>query len=220
MYKVKIDYSIELEDITKELIHNNINVRGCLDQNFYKKLSFEFSSKDAYNIYYEQVLNKCRCGKDAIFMSFTRGYRKTCSKECSNKNPERMKKAVQTCRNNDTYSKGIIKMIETKEAKYEGYNIFNSDKELYYSLVGKYTNKQNILDLKNLDKRGKYSDNKDAYHLDHMYSKHYGFEHHILPFIIGDICNLQMLPALENSGAKNKQCSITMEELFEKFYKL
>jgi len=219
-YCVKIDYSIKLEDITKEVIAKNINVRGCLDQNFYKKLPFNFTSEKAYCIYHEIKPQKCQvCNNNAIFISFTKGYRDSCSKECMYKNPNRMKKAISTCKKNNTYEKGIKKMIKTKENKYPGYNKIETEKQLYYKQVNKITNSQNISILENINLRGVYRKNNNAYHLDHKYSKHYGFINNIPPFIIGHISNLEMIPGNINANIKGKKCSVTKEELLNNFYK-
>jgi len=83
----------------------------------------------------------------------------------------------------------------------------------YYYDVWKFTNKNDLTQLKNFEKRGKYN-----YHLDHKYSIFMGFKNNILAEIIGNIANLEMIPWRENLS-KNKKCSISKEELFEKFNK-
>ena len=89
---------------------------------------------------------------------------------------------------------------------------------LYSRIVGRITNKQNLKSLKNFDKRGRVDMNPEAYHLDHKFSIYEGFKQNIPPYIIGDICNLEMLDAYHNSCIKNKKCSITKDELIESFY--
>lgn len=231
MCRVKIDYTLSIKDITKELISKNINVNGCLDQNFYKKLSFKFTSKEAYDIFNDIRFSKClMCDNEAKFMSFTKGYRKTCSVKCAAINPARNKRIKETSLIKDKdglngYDRGIIKMIKTKERLFPRYNRpkhcgISRDKNLYKRQVLIHTRKQPLHILENIDLRGHYGKNKNAYHLDHMYSIHYGFINCIPPWIIGSIHNLRMIPAHENLGSKNKLCSITIDELLNKFYNL
>lgn len=89
-----------------------------------------------------------------------------------------------------------------------------SDLELYYEKVWKITEKQNLELLPNFEKRGNIKFKKDAYHLDHRFSISEGFKHSIPPEIIGNIINLEMLPALENIH-KSGKCSITLNKLKE-----
>lgn len=93
-----------------------------------------------------------------------------------------------------------------------------NDFTLYSRIVDRITNKQNLISLKNFDKRGRVDMNPEAYHLDHKFSIYEGFKQNIPPYIIGDICNLEMLDAYHNSCIKNKKCSITEDELIESFY--
>jgi len=72
------------------------------------------------------------------------------------------------------------------------------EKTRYYNEVYKETNKQPLHLLENYDKRGHLSTKDDAYHLDHIMPISYGFENSIDPKIIGEISNLQMLPAMVN----------------------
>jgi len=72
------------------------------------------------------------------------------------------------------------------------------EKSRYYNEVWKYTKKQPLHLLENYDKRGRTDLKEDAYHIDHIIPISYGFENNIEPKIIGDITNLQMLPAVEN----------------------
>ena len=78
------------------------------------------------------------------------------------------------------------------------------EKTRYYNEVYKETNKQPLHLLENYDKRGHLSTKDDAYHLDHIIPISYGFENSIDPKIIGDISNLQMLPAMVNITKGNK----------------
>ena len=89
-----------------------------------------------------------------------------------------------------------------------------NDLELYYEEVWKITLKQNFELLPNFEKRGNIKFKKDAYHLDHRFSISEGFKQGVPPEIIGDIVNLEMIPAIENIRKYGK-CSITLKELKE-----
>ena len=81
------------------------------------------------------------------------------------------------------------------------------DYEFYKRVVWKITNKQNIKTLDNINKRG-----RNSYHLDHRYSIFEGFKNNIPAYIIGNICNLEMIEESENIR-KGSKCSITLDEL-------
>ena len=72
------------------------------------------------------------------------------------------------------------------------------EKSKYYNEVWRYTKQQQLHLLENYDKRSRLDLNEDAYHLDHIIPISYGFENKIDPSIIGDLTNLQMIPAIEN----------------------
>jgi len=86
---------------------------------------------------------------------------------------------------------------------------FNS----YTRLVWRYTNKNDLSVLENIDKR---AHTKDGYHLDHKYSIYQGFKDSIDAKIIGNICNLEMLQSGQNLS-KNRKCSITKDELLSSY---
>ena len=83
---------------------------------------------------------------------------------------------------------------------------------LYYEKVWRFTNKQNLESLANITKRGRLDLNENAHHLDHKFSIKEGFKNHLLPYYIGHINNLEMLPARENCS-KGAKCSISSIEL-------
>lgn len=87
------------------------------------------------------------------------------------------------------------------------------DYDRYARLVWKYTRKQDLNSLDNFDKRGVLS-----YHIDHKFSIFEGFKQGILPQIIGDISNLEMLYYKDNVRKKAK-CSKTKELLFNDYLK-
>lgn len=77
------------------------------------------------------------------------------------------------------------------------------------------TNKQKITELPNHNKRG-ISGVNGAYQLDHKYSILEGFKNNISPEIIGNITNLEFIP-WEQNRLKHANCSITIEELYQKY---
>jgi hypothetical protein len=87
------------------------------------------------------------------------------------------------------------------------------NKHLYYKQVKKITESQDLKSLSNYDKRGKLSRNKDAHHLDHIIPIKYGYIHKIPPEIIGNISNLQFIPALKNHKKSSKYESINNNAL-------
>lgn len=93
-----------------------------------------------------------------------------------------------------------------------------SDKQLYTRVVGKVMNKFNteIRKLENFDKRG-HANKTGTYHLDHKFSVSEGFKNNIPPYIIGNICNLEMITSINNL-VKNRKCSITKENLLKEFF--
>jgi hypothetical protein len=143
--------------------------------------------------------------------------KKTCLENHGDENYRNPKKARETLiENHGITSPFCIKEVHQKatKTKWENhYKNFNrSDFELYSSLVKKYTEANDLKVLENYDKRGNHAYDDSAYHLDHKFSIKEGFRQGILPHIIGNINNLEMLPWLENVKKYDK-CSITIEEL-------
>ena len=161
------------------------------------------------------------------------GYKKHCSCKCSTTNPNVVKKFKKTMIKkygveHPTYSKKIMKQTQNTNLKKYGvkwnitttrvkqentkiknklakfYEGFETDLAFYKRQVRNFTNKANIKLLKNYCQRGKNED-KNTYQLDHIISIMYGFQNNILPNIIGNINNLQMLKASENAS-KREQC--------------
>jgi hypothetical protein len=92
-----------------------------------------------------------------------------------------------------------IKYILKKEGiTYEEYLQCMDDKRKYYRAVRNITNLQPIHLLENFEKRARFPDEQDAYHLDHIYSISEGFCNKIPPPLIGDISNLRFIPWREN----------------------
>jgi hypothetical protein len=87
---------------------------------------------------------------------------------------------------------------------------------LYRRKVMYFTGQQPIKDLPNYENKGK---NKNSYSLDHKFSCFEGFKNNIPPYIIGNIVNLEYILVKVNSK-KRIDCSISMEELFERYFAL
>jgi len=93
--------------------------------------------------------------------------------------------------------------------KIEAHNL--KDFKKYCEIVWSITDVQK---LNNIELRG---NDWDAFHLDHRFSIYEGFKNKIPAYIIGNICNLEMIPKYENLK-KSTKCSISKEELFKSFF--
>jgi len=87
-------------------------------------------------------------------------------------------------------------------------------KQLYYERVMYFTK---ISWRDHFDKINPTRLNRSELDLDHIYSKHQGFEDNIPPYIIGHWTNLRMLDKKKNSS-KGKKCDKTKKQLFEDFF--
>lgn len=82
-------------------------------------------------------------------------------------------------------------------------------KKQYYRQVEKFTRiSKKQLDL---NKIGRCS--VDTFQVDHVYSKIEGFKNNILPWVIGHISNLKIIPSLDNAS-KSRKCGVSKNELF------
>lgn len=104
----------------------------------------------------------------------------------------------------ETRRKIAVKYHHGDELSYEMWLQMTDDRQIYYSHVWYYTNKQNLKILENYDKRGHCSNDTNAYHLDHIIPISYGFINNISPEIIGNINNLQFIHWRENIIKSNK----------------
>lgn len=80
----------------------------------------------------------------------------------------------------------------------------------YYREVNKFTTLSCLLypeKIKDLEKRSV------QYHLDHRYSKFFGYKNNIPPEVIGHYMNLRIISQTENTQ-KRQNCSITIEDLY------
>lgn len=88
----------------------------------------------------------------------------------------------------------------------------------YKQLCWMYTNQNDLSSIENYDRRV-HTTGGSGYTLDHMFSIFEGFKRGIVPWIIGSIVNLQCISCTENS-VKNKKCSISEKELYERYDRL
>jgi hypothetical protein len=87
----------------------------------------------------------------------------------------------------------------------------------YRQLVWYYTRKNDLTILPNSEKRGRIDENKDAYHLDHIYSITDGYINNVEPEIIGSIHNLRFISAINNQIKKTKS-DISLKQLKKLYY--
>jgi len=92
-----------------------------------------------------------------------------------------------------------------------------TDWQQYKQLCWFHTRQNNLSSIENNDLVS-HTTGGNGYTLDHMFSVFEGFKNFILPWIIGSIENIRYITCSENS-AKHTKCSITKEELYEKFQK-
>lgn len=167
------------------------------------------------------------CKKEKLnFLRISKGYRSFCSCSCKNKYiyektdiKIRISESLRKYQRNLSKYERNLQQNKRKETMIKK-GIISDPKDYtdlvrYRKMVGKCTNMQEIENLKNFKKRGR-TEVKGSYQLDHMFSIVEGFKQNIAPYIIGNICNLEMIPSLENDSKKAK-CSISKEDLFEKF---
>nr|QMP83453.1 MAG: hypothetical protein [Caudoviricetes sp.] len=88
---------------------------------------------------------------------------------------------------------------------------------IYNRIVWQITNRQNLKSLPNCQKR-KHIKYKDAFSLDHKFSIKEGFLNNIPPYIIGNIINLEFIPAKVNSSKREKS-SISKQYLFDSLFR-
>jgi hypothetical protein len=159
-----------------------------------------------------------------------------CTSECYFSDTNKQKIKIEKARL--TLSKKGLKFFQSKEMKEKGYSCYNETPErrkqfeekgyivplehlddwnTYKRIVSLVTYRQPREKLKDWDKRGRI-DEEGTYNLDHKFSIKEGFDNKIPPFIIGNIINLEMIPAIDNYR-KGASCSISKEELLNEFYK-
>jgi hypothetical protein len=102
--------------------------------------------------------------------------------------------------------------------RYEKYMKSLSEYKRYKKLVWNITKRNDLTVLEHHKKRGSHKKDKNAYHLDHIFSISQGFFHKIDPYLIGDIRNLRFIPWLENVS-KNSYISIIPEHIKDEYEK-
>lgn len=100
---------------------------------------------------------------------------------------------------NTKYS-GIDELHEIELYRYCVWRITENNYKKYQKIINPY----------------RFQRSYTKFHIDHIYSVADGFLNKIIPEIIANPTNLQMLPAFENQS-KNHRSDITKEELFERY---
>jgi len=122
-------------------------------------------------------------------------------------NEKRAKKLTGIKRSQETINKTrqtkIDKGIFWKPDDPEYLEFKKYRRKVYY-----WTSKNDLTQLENHDKRGRF-----GYHLDHKYSITEGFKNKVPPKIIGSIDNLEFICYTDNLS-KGTKCSITLEKLY------
>lgn len=134
------------------------------------------------------------------------------SKEMWNrKSPEERKRIINKINNTifntiidgkNGYKRRSEKILLTRLKRKQISIIHNHENNKYYEYKKNIYNeskKFNLTLLENFDKRGKYT-----YHLDHIFPISKGFIYNIPAELIGNIKNLQFIPAFENISLNNK----------------
>jgi len=201
----KCDYehkkqSTKTQEITKEDIPTLYKSDNKIDQS--KTLAFHLPNNHWAKTFSEwvycmnnNVLSQpsCSCGSPLRYHGSSGYSKKFCSYECSNSSKITKSKMTASRRANGGWrSEDEI-----------------SDYSVYTSLIEFFTSKQKIYNLPNVENRGKCGV-EGAYQLDHIISKKEGFKRSILPHIIGDIKNLQIIP-WEQNQKKRDQCYSIIE---------
>lgn len=101
----------------------------------------------------------------------------------------------------------VQRILTEQNITYKQYIQLMSDYELYSNRVRAITKKQPIHKLKYYNERGVHT-----YHLDHKYSISEGFMNNVNPYLIGNINNLEFIPAHDNCS-KGSKCSINQQKL-------
>ncbi len=170
--------------------HSSINGKFKGKQSTLPSLdhSWAKTAAESYQCYKQNITSRPVCGfthcDNSTNLSAGGYYHMCCSISCQRQ------------------ASGLQQSMTKKE-----YVVFNNDKRKYYNLVRTLTEKQDIHLIPNIEMRGKY---KTDYHLDHIFPISKGFEMNVIPIVIANISNLQMLPSQENikKGSKWKSLEI------------
>lgn len=159
------------------------------DKEFYKKIY----DKRVYKPLTQEQKNK-------ISQSLKGKYVGNLNPNYGNKLPEETKEKIRQCTLKQHYN---YQKSEEFRKHYESY----SEYKKYYKKVWSVTNKNNLKQLENYEKRGSKRKNIDAFHLDHIFPISMGFKYNIPAEKIGHINNLRFVHWNENT---RKNCKITI----------
>jgi hypothetical protein len=91
------------------------------------------------------------------------------------------------------------------------------ERMLYYEKVGYYT-RYSLMYYFDLVNPTRAKIGVRSNHVDHLYSRHYGFINNVPPEVIGCFCNLNVIPWHENIK-KGIKCTVSLDELMENYEK-
>jgi hypothetical protein len=119
----------------------------------------------------------------------------------------------------ETYTEERIQLWRDKMENGGYFTPLTEKKEVeqYKQLVWYYTRKNDLSKIKNYENRGRLDENKNAYHLDHIYSITDGYLNGVEPEIIGSIHNLRFIPAIDNQVKKTRS-DISLKKLKKMYY--
>ena len=192
-----------------------------------KKTKFERYGDENYNNI-EKYKETWYSSSDEYKLEVKLKRQETCLERYGDENYNNIEKYKETCMEKygvDNVRKAdiIINKIQSKGrmTKEESGTFIPLDKksdfEIYKRLVYKITYKQDLDSLDNFSKRAMIYTIDDAHNIDHKVSIKFGFDNNIPPYIIGNILNLEMIPAIDNYTKKTK-CSIDYKTLIEDFF--
>ena len=188
-YYLKNGYS--KEEAIKLISEHQLTNSG-VHRSYYKKLGLP--EHEITNI-----MNSVNKRKDSASLKFISSKNPELSTdEVINKYNEQNKYKSSTFRNNGYLRKDDPTLTE---------------RTMYYVAVNYYTERSKKLMTPCPGIRGKCI---GEYHIDHKYSRYFGFENNIPPHIIGHISNLQWLLAQQNCS-KRANCSISKEDLLTEY---
>ncbi len=192
-------------EITPEDLKNILRVDGIIDKHKSRKFHLptnsyrwvnsikEYKYCIDNNINNQPICNSPKCKKRPKFQNTSYGYGRFCGHLCAANNEEKLKRGVSTRRERGSWR---------SEEEMELYDV-------YINMIHLHSKQQwgfykTIKDFNRTGKNGVYG----AFQMDHIISKKEGFKRGVLPCVIGDILNLQMIPWEENNSKRDNCYSV------------
>lgn len=111
----------------------------------------------------------------------------------------------------NNWSRGKRCGICNEQNKFDN-SVKHKDGWVQYNYLVRYYTEKNYKKYKGIINPNNFRRSKE-HHLDHKYSVSEGFKNGVLPKIISNFFNLEILSSYDNLR-KNKKCSITLDELY------